>query len=505
MVRLFRGDWMEKLVEWLVGQVWSIGLVIFALGAGVFFSIVTRFLQIRYFKEMIKLLFEGKTSETGISSFQAFCLALSGRVGIGNIAGVATAIAFGGPGAVFWMWVMALLGAASAFIESTLAQLYKSKIGNEYRGGTPYFIEKGLKIKWFAVLVAIVVTVSYGVLLPGIQSSSIAVGFENSSGISKYMTGILLVILLGAIIFGGVKRIAGVSQTLVPFMAVGYVVVTCIVLIANITEIPSMFVLIFSSAFGVNEMFGGIVGAAIAWGVKRAVFSNVAGVGEATYSSAAAEVSHPAKQGLVQAFSVYIDTIVVCTATALMILITGMYNVMPEGKSAIVKTMGNVEAGPIYTQQAVETVFTGFGSLFVSIAIFFFAFTTLLAYYYIAETTLTYLDQKLKFQWGNTVLKIAFLIMVYIGSVESASLLWNLGDLGIGSMAWLNLLAILLLSKTALKVLRDYEAQKKEGKDPVFDPKRVGIEGAAFWEERYNELEEKVSNSPIPIDKGIKF
>ncbi|PEE36904.1 alanine/glycine:cation symporter family protein [Bacillus pseudomycoides] len=496
---------MEKLVEWLVGQVWSIGLVIFALGAGVYFTIATRFLQIRYFKEMIKLLFEGKSSETGISSFQAFCLALSGRVGIGNIAGVATAIAFGGPGAVFWMWVMALLGAASAFVESTLAQVYKSKVGNEYRGGTPYFIEKGLKIKWFAVIVAVVVTISYGVLLPGIQSSSIAVGFENSSGISKYMTGVFLVVLLAAIIFGGVKRIAAVSQTLVPFMAIGYVIVTCIVLIANITEIPNMFVLIFSSAFGIDEMFGGIVGAAIAWGVKRAVFSNVAGVGEATYSSAAAEVSHPAKQGLVQAFSVYIDTIVICTATALMILITGMYNVIPEGKSAIVKNMGNVEAGPIYTQQAVETVMTGFGPLFISIAIFFFAFTTLLAYYYIAETTLTYLDHKLKFKWLKTILKFGFLIMVYVGSVESASLLWNLGDLGIGSMAWLNLLAIVLLSKTALKVLKDYETQEKEGKDPIFDPKKVGIEGVVFWEEKCKEGKNEISRRKVPVDDSVKF
>ncbi|KEK23108.1 alanine/glycine:cation symporter family protein [Bacillus gaemokensis] len=496
---------MEKLVEWLVGQVWSIGLVVFALGAGIFFSIATRFLQIRYFKEMIKLLFEGKTSETGISSFQAFCLALSGRVGIGNIAGVATAIAFGGPGAVFWMWVMALLGGASAFVESTLAQLYKSKVGNEYRGGTPYFIEKGLKLKWFAVLVAIVVTLSYGVLLPGIQSSSIAVGFENSSAISKNVTGILLVVLLAAIIFGGVKRIAVVSQALVPFMAIGYVVVTCIVLIANVTEFPSMFVLIFSSALGTNQAFGGIVGAAIAWGVKRAVFSNVAGVGEATYSSAAAEVSHPAKQGLVQAFSVYIDTIVVCTSTALMILITGMYNVAPEGKEPIVQTMGNIEPGPIYTQQAVETVFSGFGPLFISIAIFFFAFTTLLAYYYIAETTLVYLDHKLKLNWLKTVLKIGFLIMVYIGSVESASFLWNLGDLGIGSMAWLNLIAILFLTKPALKVLKDYESQKKAGKDPVFNPREAGFDDIEFWEEKCEELKKKATNERVEIDQSVKF
>ncbi|MBM7587361.1 AGCS family alanine or glycine:cation symporter [Bacillus pakistanensis] len=482
---------MEKIVEWLVGQVWSIGLVIFALGAGLFFSFATRFVQIRYFKEMIKLLFEGKSSETGISSFQAFCIALSGRVGIGNIAGVATAIAFGGPGAVFWMWVMALLGGASSFIESTLAQVYKSKVNNEFRGGTPYFIEKGLKIKWFAVIVALVVTLSYGILLPGIQSSSIAVGFENTSGLNTNITGIILVLLLAAIIFGGVKRIATVTQMVVPFMAIGYVIVTFLVLSANISEVPDMFALIFSSAFGTNQVFGGIVGAAIAWGVKRAVFSNVAGVGEGTYSSAAADVSHPAKQGLVQAFSVYIDTIVVCTATALMILVTGMYSVTPEGKEPIVETMGDIEAGPIYTQEAVETFLPGFGSLFVSLAIFFFAFTTLLAYYYIAETTLVYLDKKLKMQWLKTVLKLAFLAMVFIGSVESASFLWALGDLGIGSMAWLNLIAVLLLTKPTLKVLKDYEMQKKAGLDPVFNPIKLGIRGADFWEENIKEMEKE--------------
>lgn len=478
---------MEQMVDWAVGQVWSLGLVVFALGAGLFFSIATRFVQIRYFKEMIKLLFEGKSSETGVSSFQAFCMALAGRVGIGNIAGVATAIAFGGPGAVFWMWIMALLGGASAFIESTLAQVYKIKEGDQYRGGTPYFIEKGLRIKWFASLVAIVVTLCYGILVPGIQANTIAVGFENTAGIHKSMTGIVLVLLLGIIIFGGVKRIANVAEKVVPFMALGYVIVTFIILFANAAEVPEMFALIITSAFGTNELFGGIVGAAIAWGVKRAVFSNVAGVGEGTYSSAAAEVSHPAKQGLVQGFSVYIDTIVVCTATALMILITGMYSITPEGQEPIVDKMAGIEAGPIWTQEAVESILPGFGSLFVSIAIFFFAFTTLMAYYYIAETTLVFLDKKLKMNWLKTILKIVFLGMVYFGSVESASLLWALGDLGFGSMAWLNLIAILLLTKPAIKVFKDYETQKRAGLDPVFDPIKVGIKGADFWEEKRKE------------------
>ncbi|GIN97252.1 sodium:alanine symporter [Siminovitchia terrae] len=475
---------MEGVINWLVDQVWGTGLVVFALGAGLFFSIMTRFVQIRYFKDMILLLFEGKSSENGISSFQAFCLALSGRVGVGNIAGVATAIAYGGPGAVFWMWVMALLGGASAFIESTLAQVFKSKVGNEYRGGTPYFIEKGLKLKWFAVIMAVVVTISYGFLTPGVQANNIAAGMENAFGLNKTVTGIFLVVLLGVIIFGGLKRIASVSQTVVPFMAVGYVVVTFIVLGLNYDKVPGMLSLIFTSAFGSNQIFGGIVGTAIAWGVRRAIFSNVAGCGEATYSSAAAEVSHPAKQGLVQAFSVYIDTILVCTATALMILVTGMYNVTPEGRDPIVQTLPSIEAGPAYTQMAVETVLPGFGPGFVSIAIFFFAFTTLMAYYYIAETTLVYLSGKRELPWLKTTLKVVMLLMIFIGSVKSASMMWALGDIGFGSMAWLSLFAILLLTKPTLKVLKDYETQKKAGKDPVFDPIQAGISGADFWEEK---------------------
>lgn len=429
-------------------------------------------------------MFESQKSEAGISSFQAFSLALAGRIGIGNIAGVATAIAFGGPGAVFWMWVMALLGGASAFIESTLSQVYKTKIGNQYRGGTPYFIEKGLGWKKFAILMAIVVTISYGFFVPGIQSNTIAASFENSMGLPPALTGIIIVALLGLIIFGGVKRIASVAEKVVPFMALGYVILMFIVLIAHYEQVPAMFKLIFSSAFGFNEAFGGIIGAAVAWGVRRAIFSSVPGVGEATYSSAAAEVSHPAKQGLVQAFSIYIDTIVVCTATALMILVTGMYSVTPEGQDPIVNTMEGVEPGPIYTQSAIDTVFPGFGALFLAVAIFFFAFTTLMAYYYIAETTIVFLNRKQKYPWLLTTFKVVFLAMVFFGTVRSASLMWALGDIGFGSMAWLSMFAILLLTKPALKVLKDFDNQMKAGENPVFDPVKAGIKNAEFWEER---------------------
>lgn len=473
---------MEQIVNTIVSYIWSNALVYLALGVGLYFTIITKGVQFRYIAEMIRLLRERKESSEGVSSFQAFCMALSGRVGVGNIAGVATAIAAGGPGAVFWMIVMALLGGASAFIESTLAQLYKEKADGQYRGGSPHYIEKGLKLKSFAMFVALVIGLSYGVLVPGIQANTIADSFSNAFGLPSYATGIIVVALLGVIIFGGVKRIARVADKVVPIMAIAYVILMAIILGSNISEIPSMVSLIIKSAFGLDPIFGGIVGTSIAWGVRRAVFSNVAGAGEATFSSAAAEVSHPAKQGLVQGFSVYIDTVVVCTATALMILITGMYNVIPNGVGApLVENIPGIVAGTAYTQAAVSTAFESYGSSFVAIAIFLFAFTTLMAYYYIAETTIVYLDEKLRYPILKLALKIVFLAVVFIGSIQSVSLMWSLGDIGFGSMCYLNFIAIVLLSKPALKVLKDYDRQKKAGLDPVFDPRVAGVENADFW------------------------
>jgi len=472
---------MENIINTIVGYIWSDALVYLALGVGIYFTIMTRAVQIRYFKEMIKLLFDKQTSSAGVSSFQAFCMALSGRIGVGNIAGVATAIAAGGPGAVFWMIVMGVLGGASAFIESTLAQVYKHKVDDQYRGGSPFYIEKGLKLKPFAIVVAVVTCLSYGVLVPGVQANTIADSFSTAFNIPPFVTGILIVVLLGIIIFGGVKRIASFAGKVVPVMAIGYIVMMVIVLAFNAHNIPSMFALIFKSAFGMDAIFGGMVGTAISWGVRRAVFSNVAGAGEATFSSAAAEVSHPAKQGLVQSFSIYIDTVLVCTATALMILSTGMYNVTtPEGV-ALVENMPGIEAGTAFTQAAVSTVFSQYGSGFVAIAIFLFAFTCLIAYYYIAETTLVYLDNKLRYPILKYLLKLIFLIVCFSGSVQSVGMMWALGDIGFGSMCYLNFIAILLLSKTALKVLKDYDAQMKLGVNPIFDPRKAGVDNADFW------------------------
>lgn len=480
---------MEQVVNWLNDIIWSQALIYLCLGVGLFYTIATRFLQVRHMKDIFKLMFKGGKSEAGISSFQALTLALSGRVGTGNIAGVATAIAFGGPGAVFWMWAMAFLGAGSAFIEATLGQVYKVKQDGLFRGGPAYYIEKGLKVKWYAVLFAGVTVIATGILLPGVQANSIALSVDNAFGISPAITGAIVVALLAIIIFGGVKRIARVAELVVPFMAAGYILVALIITFMNITELPAVLKLIFSSAFGADAAFGGILGAAISWGVKRGIYSNEAGQGTAPHAAAAAEVSHPAKQGIVQAFSVYVDTLLVCSATAFMIIITGMYNVAPEGKPEIVNNLGDIEPGPGYTQAAVESVFPGFGAPFVALSLFFFAFTTIMAYYYMAETNLAYINRKTKRPWTIFALKVVICGMVFYGSVKTAGLAWALGDVGVGSMAWLNIIAILLLTKPTLKVLRDYEAQLKDGKDPVFDPVKLGIEDADFWEKEYNPLE----------------
>jgi alanine or glycine:cation symporter, AGCS family len=484
---------VEQIVNWLNTEVvWSAALVYLCLGTGLYFSIRTRFLQIRHVGEMVRLMFKGEKSDAGVSSFQALALSLSGRVGTGNIAGVATAIAFGGPGAVFWMWVMAFLGAGSAYVESTLAQIYKIKHKGQFRGGPAYYIERGLGVKWYAVLFAIATILATGVLLPGVQANSIASSLQTAFDMDTTVTGFLLIIMLSLIIFGGVKRIVNVAQIVVPFMAVGYILVAVIIVAMNIDKLPGTLMLIIKSAFGLEPAFGGIIGLAISWGVKRGIYSNEAGQGTGPHAAAAAEVSHPTKQGFVQAFSIYIDTLFVCSATAFMMIITGMYNVFDAtGKGFIVNTMQGEEPGVGYTQAAVESVFPGFGNIFVAVSLFFFVFTTIMAYYYIAETNIEYLNRNKDRPWMLHVLKVVFLGAVFYGCVKTAAAAWALGDLGVGIMAWVNIIAILLLQKPALLALKDYEKQKKEGKDPVFKPTELGIKNADFWEHEYGKTKKE--------------
>ena len=498
---------MEQLVNTLNSYIWSPYLIYLCLGAGIFFSIATRFTQIRHFREMWRLLMSGKSSEKGISSFQALAVSLSGRVGTGNIAGVAAAIGFGGPGAVFWMWVVAFLGAATAYIESTNAQIYKEEEDGVYRGGPAYYIEKAMGQKWYAWTFALATILACGLLLPVVQSNGIGDALVNVFGqggsvnsfigelpLTKVYAAVFIVLMLGFIIFGGVKRIASFTQVVVPFMALAYIIIACAIIALNIDKLPGIFSLIISDAFTPMAGFG----AAIGWGVKRGVYSNEAGQGTGPHAAAAAEVDHPAQQGLVQSFSVYIDTLFVCSATAFMILITQSYNVMPEGATAfVVQNLADdvVINGPGFTQIAVDSVLTGVGKPFIALALFFFAFTTVLAYYFIAENNVSYINRTIKIPALRFLLKLLIMSAVFYGTVAEPSAAWGMGDVGVGIMAWLNIIGIIIIffmSKPAIKALKDYERQQKEGvTEYTFDPKSLGIENADFWEKRLENKNEK--------------
>ncbi|MFA5940869.1 MAG: alanine/glycine:cation symporter family protein [Sinimarinibacterium sp.] len=476
---------MENIVDAVNSLIWSKALIGLCLGTGLYFSIRTRFMQVRGFGEMLRLMFQGRRSAAGVSSFQALAMSLSGRVGIGNIAGVATAITFGGPGAVFWMWMVAFLGASTAYVESTLAQIYKEKDDNGlYRGGPAYYIEKAMGQKWYAWTFAVATVIATGLLLPGVQANGIATSMQTAFGVAPAMSAAAIALTLGFIIFGGVRRIANFAEFVVPFMALGYVLVAVAIMIVKADEVPHVIALIFRSAFGMESAFGAVLGLAVEWGVKRGVYSNEAGQGTGPHPAAAAEVSHPAKQGYVQAFSIYVDTLLVCSATAFMILSTGMYNVVTKTGDKLVEALPGIEAGPGYAQSAVESVLPGYGAGFVAIAIMFFAFTTIVAYYYMAETNIQYINRKVHRPWMVLALRIGIIAAVGYGTVRSASTAWALGDIGVGLMAWLNIIAILILQKPALLALKDYEAQKKAGKDPVFDPDALGIRNAEFWRKR---------------------
>ncbi|WP_019671875.1 alanine/glycine:cation symporter family protein [Psychrobacter lutiphocae] len=513
---------MEGIVSFLNSIIWSPALIYLCLGAGLFYSILTRFVQVRLFKEMLRLLFKGKPDNDGISSFQALAVSLAGRVGMGNIAGVAAAIGFGGPGAVFWMWVVAFLGASTAYVESTLGQIYKERdvLTGEYRGGPAYYFEKALGQKWYGILFAISSIIACGVFLPGVQANGVINAVAEVAGEGTAMTvmgvetgsvrlialGVILVIL-GFIIFGGIKRIARFTEYAVPFMALGYIVLALLIMFANYEMIPEVFGMIVGDAFTAQAGFG----AAIGWGVKRGVYSNEAGQGTGPHAAAAAAVDHPSQQGLVQAFSVYVDTLLVCSATAFMILSTKMYNIqgtLPDGEFIVRNVAADVEINsPSFTQMAMQSVYGTFGDSFIAVAVFFFAFTTILAYYYIAEVNISYLTRFMgrgASKTGLFIVKVVIMIMVAYGGINTAGFIWGLGDVGVGLMAWLNIVGIIIVffvARPALEILKDYEAQLKAGggtsyKRFVFDPAKFGIKGATYWEERHQENLKKDQQNP---------
>lgn len=472
---------MDKIVGWL----WSVPMIVLCMSVGIIYSIALKFPQILRFKDMAHYLIAGQSSNSGISSFQGFAMALGGRLGIGAIAGVATAICFGGPGAIFWMWVYAIFGAASALAEAVLGQIWKEEVGGEYRGGPAYYIEKGAKLKPLAIIFAVFAVIAFGFTGPAIQAFNIAEATKNAFGISPVITGAFTAILFGLVVFGGMKRIGSFSEIVVPFMAGAYFLLMIIILVINAKEIPAMFALIFKSAFSLDAAFGGIWGSAILWGVRRAVYSTEAGMGSGAHAAASAEVSHPVKQGLAQAFSIYVDTIFGCTATGLMILVTGMYNVVDKSGNFLREGVPGMDAGTPYVQAAINTALPGnMGFAFIAIAIFFFAITTILSFGFYVMPNIAYLLKDSKYIKQITlIIGVVQMFSVFLGSIKSSAFAWNLADIGVGLISWINLIGLLFLIKPVMSVTKDFIQQRDAGLDPVFDPERCGIHNAGLWKD----------------------
>lgn len=451
---------MDILNTWISAindVLWSYILIITLLGCAVWFTLKTRFVQFRMIKEMIKLLGDstGKTKngEKHISSFQAFAVSLASRVGTGNLAGVATAIAVGGPGAVFWMWIIALLGASSAFVESTLAQLYKRRGKDSFIGGPAYYMERGLGLRWMGVFFAVLISITFGFAFNSVQSNTICAAWEGAFGFDHRIIGGILTILTILIIFGGIQRIAKVSSIIVPVMALGYVALALGIVLFNIGKLPAVLELIIGNAFGWEQTIGGTVGAALMQGIKRGLFSNEAGMGSAPNVAATADVSHPVKQGLIQTLGVFTDTLIICTCTAFIILFSGA------------PLDGSVN-GVQLTQHALTNEVGNIGSIFVAVAILLFAFSSIIGNYYYGEANIRFVTQKKSVLFTYRLLVGG---MVMFGALASLDLAWSLADITMGLMTICNLIAISLLGRQAFLLLNDYITQKRKGiASPVF-------------------------------------
>ncbi len=461
---------VESLINWGNTILWSYVLIALLVGLGIYFTFRTKFVQVTNLREMFRLMKDSPTTSNGknqVSSFGAFCISAASRIGTGNLAGVAIAITLGGPGAVFWMWIVAIFGAALSFIESTLAQVYKVKDSSGFKGGPAYYMEKAMGARWMGVLFALLITFCFGLAFNSVQANTITIAFEEAFGTNRLIIGIGLTVLTGFVIFGGVKRIVKVSQVIVPVMAICYLILVAYIVILNIGEIPRVMGLIISSAFGLNEAVAGGIGAAIMNGVKRGLFSNEAGMGSAPVAAATADVSHPAKQGFVQTLGVFVDTLLICSATAFIILLSGIPG---EG-------MGGIQL----TQSALASHVGPWASIFVAIAILLFCFSSIIGNYYYGESNIGYIKEN---KAAIFVFRLAVLGMILLGSVSSLSMVWNLADLFMALMAITNLIALAIIGKVAIVVLKDYLKQKKEGKEPVFYASNIkGLENVEYWKE----------------------
>lgn len=456
------------MLDFLNDLLWSKVLIVVLIGLGIWFTVGSRFVQFRYFGRMFGILGANQAFSKGqhghLSSFQALILSVAGRVGGGNIAGVAVAITLGGPGAIFWMWVVGLIGMATSYFECTLAQAYKkAEPDGTYRGGPAYYISRGMgaKWKWLAALYSVLLLVTFGFGFSALQSYSVATSFKDAFGIPVIVTGIGMALVVGAIVFGGVKRIAQVAEVLVPIMAVGYLAIALVVLAMNFTQIPAVFELIFKSAFGLEPALGGGMGAAILMGVKRGLFSNEAGLGSAPNVAAVAYVPHPASQGIVQAFSVFIDTIILCSCTAFIVLLGSVYQ---PGMSAEI-------GGVALTQASLAGHVGEWGRIFVSIAMLLFGFTTIIYNYYLGENSLNY------FCDNNRSLTIGYRLIVISlcgwGATTDLGTAFGFADVTMGFLALANLFALVMLFKPGLRLMRDYDEQIAQGiAEPAFDARR---------------------------------
>lgn len=455
-------NFITELINQANYILWTYILVAMLLGCALWFSFKTRFVQFRMISEMVRLLGDSTAKIDGhekhISSFQAFTISLASRVGTGNLAGVATAITVGGPGAIFWMWVIALLGASSAFVESTLAQLFKVRSKHSYIGGPAYYMEKGLKKRWMGVIFAILITITFGFAFNSVQSNTICAAFDSAFNIPPIYMGIGITILTIIIIFGGVHWIAYVSSILVPIMALGYIILALYIVISNITHLPDIFGIIIKNAFGIEQAIGGGIGAALMQGIKRGLFSNEAGMGSAPNAAATAHVTHPAKQGFIQALGVFTDTLLICTCTAFIILFSG-------------KHFNTDLDGIQLTQAALNSQIGNIGSTYIAIAILFFAYSSILGNYYYGEANIRFITKR------KEVIHIYRILvggMVFFGSIASLKFVWSLADVTMALMAICNLIAIIMLGKYAFRLLDDYLTQKKNGiKSPVFSKDKM--------------------------------
>ena len=471
----------QNAIDWLVGPannfIWTYVLIGLLLAAGLYFTIRTKFVQVRLFREMFRLIVEKKDSNDGVSPFQAFTISAASRVGTGNVAGVALAIGIGGPGAVFWMWIIALIGMATAFIESTLAQVYKVKDGDTFRGGPAYYMQKALGWRKLGIVFAILLTMCFGFIFNAVQSNTISQSFTDVFGIPHWAVGVGLIVLTAVIVFGGVQRIVKVTQTIVPVMATFYIIVALYIVILNITEVPAMIALIIEHAFGIKEVMGGGIGMAMMQGVRRGLFSNEAGMGSVPNAAATANVSHPAKQGLVQSLGVFFDTIIICSATAFIILLGGLYQ---SGETN----------GILLTQASMEVHVGAWAPYFIAVAIMFFAFSSIIGNYYYGETNIEFINANV--MWKR-IYQVLVLAMVFFGAVAKVQIVWDMADLFMGLMAIINLVVILLLGKIAFKVLDDFTKQRKAGRNPVFKSASIpGLKGAECWEETAERAEDRL-------------